>query len=285
MLFSRWLSRPAVRTAFGLLTAAGWYATQIEPFWLRVRRLTLALPQLPAAFDGYRIAHFSDQHLGVRGADHLLARAVQLINRESPDLVAMTGDLITWSRQIDIQPDDAAPLADLHAPDGVWAVLGNHDWPNPSLVNTLITTHGGTLLRNQAHVIERGTDRIALVGLDNVSRGNPDLSTAFAAVPANTPAILMVHEPDFAPAAAADPMIMLQLSGHTHGGQIVPVPGFALVLPRYGRTHFHGLTTIRQMQLFITNGTGTGRFVVRWNCRPEIAIITLRCARTAQPVL
>jgi len=285
MHFPHWLSQPAVRTTFGLLAAASWYATQIEPRWLRVQRLTLVLPKLPPAFDGYRIAHFSDQHLGVRGADQMLARAVQIINRESPDLVAMTGDLVTWSRRVRIQVADAAPLADLHAPDGVWSVLGNHDWPNLTFVNTLITSTGGTLLRNQAHVIQRGEDRMALLGLDNVSRGVPDLNAAFATVPANTPAIVMVHEPDFAPAAAAHPSIMLQLSGHTHGGQIVPIPGHAVLLPRYGRTHFYGLTPIHHMWLYITNGTGTGRFVARWNCRPEIAMITLRCARRIKPVL
>lgn len=279
MRLTRRLHSPTTYGMIGLF-AAGWYATRIEPRWLRVQRLTLDLPLLPPAFEGYRIAHFSDPHIGVSWTDAALPRVVEAINRAAPDLIAMTGDLITWSRRRQVDPAVAAPLAALHAPDGVWAVLGNHDYAAPRLARTMLKAHGIALLCNNAHMLERGGDQIALVGLDDVAWGQPDLDAALASVPRTTPAILLVHEPDFAPVAAAHQNIMLQLSGHTHGGQVVVLPGLPLLLPKYGRRYFRGLATIRHMQLYVTTGTGTGRFVVRWNCRPEIAVITLLRSRS-----
>lgn len=273
-------------TIYGImgLVAAGWYATRIEPRWLRVRHLSLDLPLLPRAFDGYRIAHFSDPHLGVPWTDAVLPRVVAAINGAAPDLIVMTGDLITWSLSKRARGEVVAPLADLHAPDGLWAVLGNHDYAAPRVVRTMLDSVGFSLLDNDAHMLTRGGDQIALVGLDDVTWGQPDLRAALAAVPPDVPAILLVHEPDIAPAAAAYPNMMLQLSGHTHGGQVMLLPGLPLLLPKYGRTHFRGLSTVRHMPLYVTTGTGTGRFVVRWNCRPEIVVIILHRPRTVRPV-
>lgn len=284
MRLMRWLHIPTIYGIMGLV-AAGWYATRIEPRWLRVRHLALDLPLLPRAFDGYRIAHFSDPHLGVPWTDAVLPRVVAAINDAAPDLIAMTGDLITWSRRGHVAPDVAAPFVNLRAPDGMWAVLGNHDYAAPRLVRTMLDAVGFALLCNDAHVLSRGSDQIALVGLDDAVWGQPNLGAAFAAVPPDVPAILLAHEPDIAPLVAAYANTMLQLSGHTHGGQVMPLPGLPLLLPKYGRTHFRGLSTVRHMPLYVTTGTGTGRFVVRWNCPPEIAVITLRCPRAVRPVL
>lgn len=279
-----WFAHPTGRLAAGLLAAAGFYATRIETRWLRVQRYVLPLRNLPPAFDGYRIVHLSDQHLGVPWTDRFLPQVVQAANRENADLIALTGDLITWSRRGRITPEVAAPLHDLRARDGVFKVFGNHDYIDPPFVRDLLAGSGITILQNAAHTLQRGDDRIALAGLDDVFWGRPDLPGTLAAIPPGQPVILLVHEPDFAPAAAAYPAIMLQLSGHSHGGQ-VRLFNRALLLPKYGRTHYQGLVTVRDLLVLINNGTGTGRFVIRWNTRPEITVLTLRCPQTSQPVV
>ncbi len=283
-LINTWRQSPTFRTLTGLLALAGWYATRVEPRWLRVTRLTLPLHDLPPAFDGYRIAHISDHHLGMRTADALLPRVVALVNREGPDLVAMTGDLVTWGRAHNVSNRTVAPLGDLRAPDGVWSVLGNHDYVDPRFVGELLCGAGITLLRNEARIIRRSTDGLAVVGLDDVHFGTPDLNAALAHIPADMPALLLVHEPDFATAAAAYPNILLQLSGHTHGGQVTMLQR-PLLLPQHGRTFYRGLRSVRRMWVYVTTGTGTGRFVIRFGSRPEIALITLRRAAGTQPVV
>ncbi len=279
-----WFSHPGGRLLVGLLAGAGFYATRIEPRWLRVQRYVLPLRDLPPAFDGYRIVHLSDQHLGVPWTDRFLPQVVQAANRENADLIALTGDLITWSRRARITPEDAAPLRNLRARDGVFKVFGNHDYVDPPFVRDLLSGSGITLMQNEAHTLQRGNDRIALAGLDDVFWGRPDLPGTMAAIPAGVPVILLVHEPDFAPAAAAYPSILLQLSGHAHGGQ-VRLFNRPLILPKYGRTHYRGLNTVRDLLMIVSSGTGTGRFVIRWNARPEIIVLTLRCPQTAPPVL
>ena len=268
----------------GLAAAAGWYATRVEPQRYHVNHITLPLRDLPPAFDGYRIAHISDQHLGVPRIDALLPRVVAMVNGEVPDLIAMTGDLVTWSCYEGFDPNVTAPLADLHAPDGIWSVLGNHDYTAPLAVQDLLAARGITLLKNESRIITRGTDRLALTGLDSMVWGAPDLNAALADVPDSMPVILLMHEPDFAPAAAAYPNIRLQLSGHTHGGQITPL-NRPLVLPQHGRNYARGLRPVRRMWLYVTTGTGTGRFVIRWRSRPEIALITLQRFESVQPVV
>lgn len=272
---AHWLRR--TRWIAAGLALSGWYATKIEPRWLRVRRLVITSSRFPPAFDGYRIAHLSDLHLGVRQTDGYLPGIVQAVQREAPDLIAMTGDLLTWRRkqQID-QAQVVNTLRHLHAPDGVWAVLGNHDYVDPALARDLLAAADITLLCNSAHVLHRDAAQVALAGLDDVVVGRPDLHKTLRDVPPDMPVILLAHEPDVAKITSVDPRIVLQLSGHTHGGQITPVRGMFLQLPKFGHLYVRGYYNERGMALVVSTGTGTGRFVVRFNCRPEIYLITLR---------
>jgi uncharacterized protein len=126
-------------------------------------------------------------------------------------------------------------------------------------------------------VIARGPDRLVLAGLDDVLHGIPNLNAALDGAPDSAPVILMVHEPDYARMAAAEPRVRVQLSGHTHGGQVrLPLLG-APILPKLGHIYPAGRYAVGEgLTLFVSRGTGTGMVVVRLNCRPEIAIITLR---------
>ncbi|NDJ75370.1 MAG: metallophosphoesterase [Chloroflexi bacterium] len=258
------------------LAALGWYSWRVEPRWLRIKHLTLIVPGLPRAFDSYRIGHLSDLHLGVRLIQEHLPLVVQAINREQPDLLAITGDFATGQRDGLTTARDV--LAAFHAPDGVWATLGNHDYHvGVDRVMALLDAAGINVLCNAHHTITRGPDQLVLAGVDDVIYGVADLNATLYRVNHGSPVVLLAHEPDYARIAVADPRIMLQLSGHTHGGQI-RVPGLRpLILPKLGHLYPAGSFQIGHLALFVTTGTGTGRFVLRFNCRPEIAIITLRC--------
>lgn len=263
------------------LAGVGWYAWRIEPRRLRITRPVVTLPDLPPAFEGYRIAHISDVHLGERMVRDHLPAVVERVNRERPDLIAITGDFATRHHN---ELNGGAPvLAGLEAPDGVWAVLGNHDYyVGVRAVSALLAQAGIGLLKNAHHVIMRGSDSIVLAGLDDVLHGAPDLDTALAGAP-DAPAILMVHEPDYARVAAADSRVWIQLSGHTHGGQVC-LPGLGPpVLPRLGRIYPAGRYAVgERLTLFVSRGTGTAWLAIRLNCRPEITVITLR--RGSRPV-
>lgn len=277
---SRW--GVLARLAGAAIPALAWYATRIEPRWLRVTRLTLALPDLPPAFEGYRIVQLSDLHLGVRSMGRYLRRVVAAANRERPDLAVITGDITTARRSGGLR-DGAPVLAGLRAADGVWATLGNHDYyTRATKVKHALAWAGITLLRNAHSVVERDGQRLVVAGVDDMLWGIPDLPATLCGAPPDAPVILLAHEPDFALVASRDPRVRLQLSGHAHGGQ-VRVPGLPpLMLPTYGKVYPHGTYRVGDMALYVSSGVGTGRIVVRFNCRPEIAAITLRRAPDGQ---
>lgn len=254
----------------------GLYATHVEPRWLRIVRLRLAVPDLPPAFDGYRLAHVADTHLGVRINDRRLPGLIEAIHAERPDLIAITGDFVTGQGgDLDAL---CAPLSALHAPDGVWGCLGNHDYTaGARLVRAAVERGPIRVLVNEHHTVRRGDQALVIAGVDDVLHGRPDLGAALDGAP-QTPAILLAHEPDYARVAAVEPRVTLMLAGHTHGGQ-VRLPGIgALLLPRLGHLYPSGMYQIGAMALYVTQGAATGRFVIRFNCRPEIAVITLTAA-------
>jgi predicted MPP superfamily phosphohydrolase len=266
----------------GLLTASGCsYSTLIEPGWLTVKQVTLPIQRLPAAFDGFRIAQISDLHLyPVTQLSHIQATIAE-VNRLRPDLIVITGDLV--QARADAIFELAPALTALNAPHGVYTILGNHDlWTNATVVRQGLAESRMPLLLNTGVELTRGAARLFLAGLDDGWSGRPDLQQALAPCPADLPAILLMHEPDFADRYASDPRLVLQLSGHTHGGQ-VRLPGIgALVLPRYGRKYDLGLYRVGSMWLYTNPGIGLINPPFRFNCRPEITELTL-IAEEVQP--
>jgi len=279
------LGRARVISALaGAALALAGYAWQVETRRLRITRLTIRLPGLPPAFEGYRIAHLSDLHLGVRMNYARLPLIVAAVQRERPDLIVLTGDFATGTR--DGLTEGPALLSALRALDGVWAVLGNHDHvAGANRVTTMLDAAGIGLLHNTSHTLRRGDDTLVLAGVDDAVQGAPDLRAALEGAPPDQPAILLAHTPDFAPRAAADPRVALQLSGHSHGGQVCLPGGRPLVLPRGGKAYPAGLYAIGDLQLFVTVGTGTSWLVARLNCRPEFAMITLAADPAQQKIV
>jgi uncharacterized protein len=169
-------------------------------------------------------------------------------------------------------------LAQLHPRLGVVSILGNHDVEaDPPMIVETLRSHGLTVLLNRSMPIEQGGSRIWLCGLDSVWSGNPDMDLALHGVPSEELVVLLVHEPDFADQAARYP-VDLQLSGHSHGGQIW-LPGIgAPWLPRFARKYPRGLYRVGRLTLYTNIGLGTIRLPIRLNCPPEVTLFTLRSA-------
>jgi len=278
MKITRFIPKLTAAALGGLAAlAAGslYYATRIEPGWLRATSLSLFLPRLHPNFDNYRIVHISDIHLGTWITRQRLEKIVRYINHLHADLVAITGDFVT-----DIYPNTPVDLMEtlsaLDVPDGVFAVLGNHDyWSDAGIIRQILAASGVVELRNSVHTLRRGTGMLHITGIDNYWENKARLREILAQLPPQGAAILLAHEPDYAVVSAQSGRFDLQLSGHSHGGQFILPKIGPLVLPMYGRRYPSGLYQIENMQLYTNRGLGTAKQQFRFNCRPEITIITL----------
>ena len=254
------------------------YATRVEPGWVEIRRLRLTLPRLHRNFHGYRVVQVSDFHLGEWRVGPLLDRAVQLVNDLHPDLIAVTGDFVT--RTYDGADAELVPaLRRFHAPDGVVAVLGNHDYwgiPGHGIVRRIINESGLIDLNNKVYTLDRQGALLHIAGVDSVREGMDRLDLVLKRLPAEGAALLLAHEPDFADTSAATGRFDLQLSGHSHGGQIViPFVG-PPHLPPLGRKYHTGLYKVGDMLQYTNRGLGVVGVPVRFWCRPEITMFTLQ---------
>jgi uncharacterized protein len=251
------------------------YTTLVEPAWVDVSHVTLSLPRLSPEFCGYRIAQLSDIHLGDWMNAERLTDVVRLTNAQSPDLITITGDFVT--RQADRHADDLVNgLSQLKGRDAVVAVLGNHDyWSDPWVVRQVLTASGVHELANIAHTVRRGNATLHIAGVDDIWEGHDRLDRVIHALPADGAVVLLAHEPDFADESAASGRIDLQLSGHSHGGQIVAPFAGPLHLPYLGRKYPSGRYQIGGMIQYTNRGVGMISPFVRLNCRPEITIFHL----------
>lgn len=250
------------------------YATLIEPALPRLTRIVLSYPHLPPALDGLCIGQLSDLHLGHRYAAHNTRWAVKQMQAESPDLIVLTGDLVSYQRHIAELP---ALLAPLHAPLGIFAVPGNHDhWEGiPEIIAALRPLGIEFLINGQRRLRWRGAD-LTVAGVDDAWDGEMDMALALDGVPADGFTLLLCHMPDLVDEAVTHG-VDLQLSGHTHGGHIrLPWLG-SFVLPRYGWRYPAGHFQIGQTQLYVSRGVGG--IPLRFGCPPEATLITLRRGR------
>lgn len=264
----------------------GLYAWQIEPDWIEVSTLHLQLPRLQPAFRGYRIIQLSDLHSDDSWMTAgRLAQIVRLANAQQPDLTVITGDFVT--HYLKDTPRTLSVLRDLQARDGIFAILGNHDhWSGAERVRSLVQANGIHELNDDIYTIQRaGGAMLHLVGLDDLWPMPSTLTPlqqhlgraqALASrLPDDGTAILLVHEPDFADVAATVGRFDLQLSGHSHGGQVrIPVYG-AIRLPPFSRHYPVGLYQTGSLLHYTNRGLGMIRPQVRFNCRPEITVIEL----------
>ncbi len=250
------------------------YSIQVEPSWLSVEQVEIPIKKLKPALEGFKIVHMSDIHLHPYTQLEFVRKAVAKANTLQPDLVVLTGDYVLESAESIFEL--APALASLNSKYGIFASLGNHDlWTNAEVVLAGLRQAGLPVLVNDGVALGVGSDLLYLAGLDDGWSGQLDLSAALAKLPQDAPVILLAHEPDLADNFALDGRISLQLSGHSHGGQ-VRLPGIgAPILPHLGRKYDQGLYRVRDMWVYTTRGIGLGPVPTRFNCPPEITEITL----------
>lgn len=228
----------------------------------------MVLENLAEPFRGFRIVHLTDIHHGVYFPAEALNAVVELTNELQPDLVAITGDFVTHSKAY-IEPA-AEILGRLHAHEGVFAVLGNHDFRvGAEQISRALDRQGIQLLRNRHTELRRAGQKCYLAGIDDF-RYRADLGRAMRGIPRSASTILLSHNPRII-GAAAKCGVGLVLSGHTHGGQVrLPVVGSI-----YGRTGKRsrfksGRDSLGSTQIYVSRGIGTVLLPVRYGCPSEI---------------
>jgi len=261
----------------GLITATSYLAINDESQDPVVDRIPLAIKNLHPALEGFTIVQITDVHLYPMTQPDLVEKSVIMANELNPDLVVLTGDYV-WQKLAAI--DELAPiLSGLNAKYGVFSTLGNHDyWLDADVITAVMESAGLPILINQGLSIQHGKSTIYIAGLDDGWSGNPDLNKTLHRADSAEPVILLCHEPDLADRYSLDGRVNVQLSGHTHGGQI-RIPGFgALILPYLGRKYDLGLYRVNDMLLYTNRGIGVISEPVRLNCPPEISQFILNRA-------
>ena len=266
------------------------YGTLVERNRFRVKRTEIVSQTLPSSFDGYRIVHISDMHLmSFAGRERALERAVGKINALEPDLIAFTGDLVT------LGPEELDGLQDIlsamKARDGVYAVLGNHDYSeyrrhdsqqakreSLEVLKRRIREMGWQLLLNENHSIVRGEDKLSVIGVENIS-GNRSFRTYGNFQQARIGAdgaykILLSHDPSHWRAEVVGKSdVDLTLSGHTHAMQI-SLLGWSPSSLMYDE--YRGLYNQGEQYLYVNTGLGQTAVNARFGATPEITLITLK---------
>jgi predicted MPP superfamily phosphohydrolase len=266
------------RALIGAGVATAVYAAWIEPRRLVTVRRTLALPRWPRALDGLRVGLLTDIHAGALHAGPAqIARAVQRLNDEAPDAILLLGDFIDahplWGGRVD-PPTIARELAELRAPLGTFAVLGNHDWKQAGdRMRTALRDVGLTVLENRT--VKAGDVHIA--GLADLRMRRPDLPGTLAQAPRDAPVILLAHDPDIFPFVPV--RVALTVSGHTHGGQVaIPMLRRPAIPSDYGERYARGHVVEDGRHLYISSGLGTSGLPIRFLAPPEVVVLELRPA-------
>jgi hypothetical protein len=251
---------------------------------LSVETVEIRLRRLPPAFDGFRIVQLSDIHFSRYMTKERLEHAVAVANAQRPDLAVLTGDYVTeaaWSMR-EARAWDAWPCAaitrGLQARFGRVAVLGNHDrHTSPQVVTESLAQNGHRVLRDQSFPLELDGARLWVAGMELARWRQFFPEVALQGIPAGECVIAAVHEPDTALRTRRYP-VDLQLSGHSHGGQI-RLPGIGpLYLPEGARRFPAGLYRLGDLQLYTNRGLGVIEVPLRFCCPPELTVFTLRSA-------
>ena len=247
--------------------------------WERERLVTVSrrieIKGLAPAFAGYRIAFLTDFHSSVLVPRWWLDRAVETALSLKPDLIALGGDFV--DDDVRFVPTVSAILAPLRAPDGVVAVLGNHDhYVDAGGVRGELAKAGAKELYNEPLILRRGGSELAVTGVGDLERDVIDFEHAVRGVGAGVPVIALSHWPDVFAYWPKTIRLDLMLSGHTHGGQaFLPLIGPPWVPSQFGFRYLAGLVREGGRQLYVSKGLGTSGAPIRWGCPPELTILEL----------
>ena len=252
----------------------------IEPNRLVVHQETIQIDNWPKELSGLRIALIADIHTGGPFIDdNKLRKIVELTNQQNPDLIVLLGDYMSpnsWhSRRVEPEVT-AAAMKNLHAPLGVYTVLGNHDWwYNGGKVRRAFEANGIPVLDDEVAEVKWREGSFWLVGLADFWTRPQHVSETIAKVPEGALVIAITHNPDVFPGLPRS--VPLLLTAHTHGGQVnLPLIGTPIVPSRFGRKYTAGHVFENGHHMFVTTGIGTSILPVRFRVTPEIVILTIK---------
>jgi uncharacterized protein len=251
----------------GAATGAGAHGYLYQRHRIGVSRETLPVSGLSEPLRGLRVAFLTDFHRSQTVSHELLDKAVRLTMAEQPDLIILGGDYVTWGDRHYVQPA-ADALAPLRAPAGVFGILGNHD--DDRDMPAALAAEGVEMLRDARTQITVRGEPLDLVGIRYWTRKPGDIARLLRGASPNT--ILLAHTPSRL-LEAVGLSVPLVLSGHTHGGQIV-VPGLGAIAARKFPV-IAGSARRDKTTIFVSRGVGTVYLPIRFNCPPEVAILTL----------
>ncbi len=256
------------------------WAFWFEPASLFNEGYELSIPQWPKTCSGTRIAVLADLHVGspFNGLEKL-DRIIELTQTAQPDLILLAGDYVIHGiigGEFTPPKTIAKRLADLSAPLGVYAVLGNHDWwLNAARVRRALEAVGITVLEDTSVPIRSGRCEFWLAGISDFWEGPHDIRKALAEVPAGASILVFTHNPDVFPEIPQN--VALTVAGHTHGGQVyIPLIGRPVVPSNYGERYAIGHVVEEGRHLFVSSGLGTSILPVRFFVPPEVSILTVR---------
>lgn len=241
---------------------------------LRREKVTVPVAGLPPGWHGARIVQLSDLHAGRHVTPERLRGIARRAARLKPDLVVVTGDIVHNSPAFARQAAEA--LASIPARHGVFACLGNHDfWAGPDAVDDELQRAGVQVLRNRGVLLSRGGDSLWLCGVDDPWNGRCDIPAALRKRPPDTATVLLSHQPNTWP-RAQELGVHLQLSGHTHGGQVALLwLHRSLSLARFITPFVAGLYRAGESYLYVNRGAGSVMPVFRLGARPEVTELVL----------
>lgn len=272
-----------VLTLTGLGSGGYYYAGQIEPKQLQINHFIIRKNAIPASFHDFKIVQFSDTHLGFQYDLIQLSSLVEKINQQKPDIIFFTGDLMDEPNRYAEGNQIISILKNLHAPFGKFSIYGNHDHGGygSEIYKSIMDQSGFTLLQNSHKKVKLlDNSSIYIIGIDDAMLGRPDIQEAIFSVPEDSFKILLSHAPDIADQASYFP-IHLQLSGHSHGGQIkIPFIG-PLVKPPFAEKYNEGFYEIGEtpLTLYVNRGIGTTRLPFRFLSKPELSVFTLKTVK------
>ena len=261
--------RGLTAVAVGTVTGAGAYGYFHERLALGVTRATLPVSGLPDALEGLRVGLLTDLHRSRAVSHDLASTAVRLLLDERPDLIVLGGDYVTWGDRQFVEPA-AEALAPLTAPFGVFAVLGNHDDERDMPRRARGSAASRSCSDARTRLAIRG-EALQLAGIRFWTRRVDDIARVVGTDAATT--VLLAHDPRRM-SEAAELDVPLVLSGHTHGGQIV-LPGLGALAARKFPV-LAGTARRENTTIFVSRGVGTVYLPVRFNCPPEVAVLTLK---------
>lgn len=256
------------------------YTVKIEPRLIWTKRVDIASKYVTKDLEGLKIVQFTDTQLGPFYTLEDLKKVVARVNKEDADLVVFTGDLIDEFKHYsgDIE-EISSLLGQMKAKIGKYAIYGNHDrgGGGEKVYEPIMAEGGFTVLVNEVNPLRIGQTKINLIGIDDALLGVPLITNTLKTLPKDTFNLLLIHEPDAAEVSKKFP-VDLQLSGHSHGGQIrLPFIG-TLITPPGAQTYTHGLYKIagnERLKLYVSTGLGNTRLPFRLMNIPEVVVFTL----------